>query len=300
MDLDKLLTAMEVELEPFAVCDVRHGWRIGMPPAGHVSMHFNVVGNGRLSTPGGVVADFGPETLIVVPPSVRHRIELPSGGGDELDAAADCSLPVHGLKRLTAGEGTPGVLMVCGTVKVSYAGGFGLFDGLREPLLVHFEDDRVHQAFHAMLREQAQPGPGTTIMLRALMMQCLVAMFRQLSRGGDSPLPWLVALEDPRLARALDLMLTEPEGAHTLESLASAAGMSRSSFAEHFTRAFGRPAMDVLRELRLKKAASLLRRGDRPIKAIAEAVGFSSRSHFSRAFRTAYGIDPAGFRRREA
>ncbi len=33
-----------------------------------------------------------------------------------------------------------------------------------------------------------------------------------------------------------------------------------------------------------------------PVKAIAEKVGYESRSGFTRAFRTAYGVSPAAYR----
>ena len=98
------------------------------------------------------------------------------------------------------------------------------------------------------------------------------------------------------LARALDVMLDAPEQPHTLESVAKAAGMSRSAFSERFGQAFGRSAMELLREVRLDRGAELLRATELSVQAVAEKVGFSSRSHFSRAFRGKYGVDPAGFR----
>jgi transcriptional regulator GlxA family with amidase domain len=91
-------------------------------------------------------------------------------------------------------------------------------------------------------------------------------------------------------------MVDQPGASFTLERLAQLAGMSRSAFAHHFKKAFGRPAMDVLREVRLRRAAHLLRATDLPVKLVASQVGFGSRSHFSRAFRTHSGQDPAGFR----
>jgi len=40
----------------------------------------------------------------------------------------------------------------------------------------------------------------------------------------------------------------------------------------------------------------LLRSTAMPVKTVAGTVGFASRSHFSRAFRDVYGIDPLNFR----
>ena len=43
-------------------------------------------------------------------------------------------------------------------------------------------------------------------------------------------------------------------------------------------------------------ARELLATTNAPVDQIARSVGFSSRSHFSYAFRTAYGVDPTNFR----
>ena len=74
------------------------------------------------------------------------------------------------------------------------------------------------------------------------------------------------------------------------------AGMSRSAFAQRFKATFGRSAMDFLKELRLQRAAQLLPTTRRPIKSIADHVGFDSRSHFSRSFTDFFGTAPADFR----
>lgn len=72
--------------------------------------------------------------------------------------------------------------------------------------------------------------------------------------------------------------------------------MSRGAFADHFKQAFGRTAIDCLKEIRLRRAAHLLSTTDLPVKTIAYKVGFDSRSYFSSAFKAYTGIDPAGFR----
>jgi transcriptional regulator GlxA family with amidase domain len=54
--------------------------------------------------------------------------------------------------------------------------------------------------------------------------------------------------------------------------------------------------MDFLKELRLGRAARLLETTDLPVKTIAARVGFSSRSHFSRAFKAAMHLEPTAYR----
>jgi transcriptional regulator GlxA family with amidase domain len=133
-------------------------------------------------------------------------------------------------------------------------------------------------------------------MIQALMTQCLVALLRRLCQSGRCGLSWLSALDDPRLARALKALLDQPARPLTLASLARIAGMSRSGFSERFTQAFGRSPMELRREMRLHRAAQLLRTTSLPIKDVARRVGFGSRSHFSRAFQNLFGVDPVRFR----
>jgi AraC-like DNA-binding protein len=72
--------------------------------------------------------------------------------------------------------------------------------------------------------------------------------------------------------------------------------MSRSAFSEHFSKTFGRTAMEFVKEVRLRRAAELLLTTKRPIKAIAADVGYHSRSHFTQAFKEIHGLHPAAYR----
>ena len=51
------------------------------------------------------------------------------------------------------------------------------------------------------------------------------------------------------------------------------------------------------RQIRLDRARDLLRQSAVPITEIALGCGFSSASHFSRAYREAFGVTPASERR---
>ena len=60
--------------------------------------------------------------------------------------------------------------------------------------------------------------------------------------------------------------------------------------------AFNRSPMCLVKHVRLERAAKLLSLGQSPIEQIAHRVGFSSRSHFSQAFKEHTGRSPAEFR----
>ena len=130
------------------------------------------------------------------------------------------------------------------------------------------------------------------------MSQCLVYLLRYLSDQPGDSLPWLSFLEDPELGRALDSIFDRPDGHHTVDSLADAALMSRSTFSARFHEAFGVPPMQFLHDVRLRRSAELFQTNPAlTIDQVANRVGFASRSYFSQQFKGRFGLSPAAFRR---
>jgi len=129
------------------------------------------------------------------------------------------------------------------------------------------------------------------------MAQCIVYLLRSMSDQSDGRLPWLPGLEDPNLSQAVETIFEHPEAAHTVDSLADRALMSRSVFAERFREAFGATPISFVHNLRIRKAADLLHQTGGPsVEQVAHQVGLKSRSHFSSAFKNQFGIFPAAFR----
>ena len=297
LTLERLLDGLSVRIEPFALCEVRGRGRLDLGPRDHPSLHYTLSGSGRLDLAGGTSIAVRPHTVAVVPAGLAHRLAATA-------AAAAAGIPhcaplEEGWRHLSAGDvgESGGVLMACGRLHVTFRRTRGLFDYLNEPIVERLEDeDPLRGALEGLLGELADPKPGTRALARALMEQCLVLLLRRLCRDGRCTAPWLLALDDPRLGRAVEAMTASPERDHSVESLAETAGMSRSAFARHFVEAYGRGPMDFLRELRLRRAAELLIGSNRPVKSLAGEVGYTSRSYFSRAFKDFYGVSPAAFR----
>ncbi len=145
------------------------------------------------------------------------------------------------------------------------------------------------------MTEMAETRFGTRAMTTLLMEQCLILLFRhELSRDATSPL--FALLRAARLARAVTAVLENPAAPFTVAALAAVAGMSRTTSALRFQQAYGEAPLEFVQRVRLGHAATLLRTTVLPVKVVAAAVGYASRSHFSRAFAAAYGFDPSGYR----
>jgi AraC-like DNA-binding protein len=296
MLLDKLLTNLAIHVEPFALCQIGAGWRLSLPGPRGVMVHFVLQGRGAIRGPRERAKPLAQHWIAIVPASARHALETSSGVRHELRIDDEpVEPPVH---HIVAGSGTsPALVVACGVVFARFGRLLGLFDHLREVITVDMsETPQVAATFQGILAEQADPGPGSNVLTAALMSQCLVHVFRHLCADSQRRMPWLAALGDARLGRAIDLILEDPAADHTVESLAQSAGMSRSAFAEHFASAFGRSPIAFVHAIRMERAAVLLRDGTASIDNVGHQVGYASRSHFSRAFKKHVGIPPNKFR----
>jgi AraC-like DNA-binding protein len=296
MLLDKLFENLALNVQPFATCQLADDWRLDLPNRDWVNLHYVMEGEGGLKLGSGEVLPLPNNTLAVVPPGLTHSIQC--GEGSNVAGLEGQGDPAAPLCELFAGPLDQLVLTVaCGRVQVDYAGGIGLFDHLKEAIVLEFDDSSpVRGIFKSLINEYKRSGPASAAMMTALMNQCLIEVLRRVSQQTEGSLPWLSALEDPRLSGVMEVMLNQPEKGHTLESLSGIAHMSRSTFIRHFEQCFQRTPMDYLRDVRLRKAAQLLKHNGLSVDGIASKVGFASRSHFSRAFQAQFGCSPSEFR----
>jgi transcriptional regulator GlxA family with amidase domain len=179
----------------------------------------------------------------------------------------------------------------------THGGALDLFRSLPRPLARRLDNvDLLAEQFSRVSAELSQPRVGTRPMIETLLKQCLVLMLRDPVPADALGMPWSPGVAHPPLWRAFVTMVETMEAAHSVDSLAATAGMGRSAFTGHFAKAFGRPPMALLREMRLRRAAALLADAQLPIETVARRVGYASRSQFSRAFRDFHGKDPQAFR----
>ncbi len=101
----------------------------------------------------------------------------------------------------------------------------------------------------------------------------------------------ITGLSHPRLARALVAMHDAPGEPWTLARMAACAGMSRTAFADAFREVVGQTPADYLSGWRIALAQSRLREG-RPVKILAEELGYANPSALSRAFAAKVGLAP--------
>lgn len=293
--IERLLCLLDVRMHAIALCEVSRGARLQLPAMDTVLVHYVMDGSGVLIDEDGLKVPFGPDALIFLPPGCAHLI-AETGSEPELFLWKDIAAPMgDGMMKFIQGT-APVITSACGTISADCEG-LDLFVRLREPVVETLSGDpAVRAAFDLIKREFQAPGFGTKALIEALMKQCLILSLRNQAARGEMNLLPLFGAGDPRLVRALLELMENPAREHTVDELAAASGMSRSLFSERFTEAFDRPPMDLLKQIRLHRAATLLRTTTLPVQVVGLTVGYVSRSYFSRAFRSAYGRDPRSFR----
>ena len=101
---------------------------------------------------------------------------------------------------------------------------------------------------------------------------------------------------EERLQSVLSYIYDHLDEELSLDDLADIACMSRYHWHRVFKAMTGETLADVVRRLRLNKAATALVQEDTPVGEIARQVGYKNLSSFSRAFKTAHGASPNDFR----
>lgn len=296
MMLDRLLEGLDVNVAPFAICEIRHGSSAIVEDKAGASLHYVLEGTGVARSLTGAEYRLAPHTVLVAPAGTCLVVTCGEGRTLQLPAPVCRSLP-GAWDWYSHGDGPSGLTLACGAVQATHRQTTGLFDYLRAPLLETVGDDSsFREPFQRLLGELADPQPGAHMLAEILFKECLISLLRRQYQEDEIQAPWLAALDHPQLGRAIEAMLDQPEHQFTLQGLADIAGMSRAAFAEQFRAAFNRTAMDFLYDIRMRKAARLLETTDYPVKKVASRVGFASRSHFSRAFKEFTGVDPTSYR----
>jgi AraC-like DNA-binding protein len=298
--VDELIRALEVSFVRLTECVVSPGFGLQLSDVPAPGLHYNIRGTGKGYLKNGAVVDLQPHTLIIVPPNMAFRIEVPAQGRPQApvrvhDGTSEMrQKPLH---RFVVGEGAPEVILICGYFRASYGVSTDLFQSVRAPIVEQFRrEDLVEDKLRDALNELLQQEVGAGAMSAALLKQVLVTVIRRSLQLVPSWNDQFALLRDEQVARAFARMAAMPGAAHSVQSLAKTAGLSRSAFMERFVHVVGRPPMEVLRDLRMRQAADYAQRNELTVEQIASRVGYSSRSSFVRAFKRAHGVDPSRFR----
>lgn len=290
-----LLDLLAVHIDAFAMCEIEDCCGLIVPPSDTLIVHYVLEGEGTIvSEHGSLPITAG--MAVVIPRGLAKQINGREPILTVSNADPSCAL-APGIVKFSVSSGSEMALVLgCASVEANLGHGLVLFENLSQPLAYQDPTQIVPLTFKAILRELSQPGIGTKALVDTLMKQILLLFLRESLKGIGITAPLELPPVDSQIIQAIDIIAARPQDPHTVDKLARVVGMSRSCFAQKFAETAGTSPMRYVQAARLTVASRLLKSSTIPIKSIADSVGYSSRSQFSRAFVAMFGVDPTTFR----
>jgi AraC-like DNA-binding protein len=231
-------------------------------------------------------------TSIVLRDSPRTR---PKWTFREVGASA------NGNVALCGGGGAP-TTIVCGSLSFDRASLKPIAQLLPSFILMKADQARtlaLHSTVQALASEMAEQAPGSEVVATRLAEVLFIQVLRaHIASGPQRNRGWLRAVFDPQVGTALTAIHDNVKTPWTVESLAAAAGMSRSAFAARFKELLGQSPLEYVTEWRMQKAMQLLHQREKKLVDVARLVGYESDAAFSKAFKRIVGANPGEYLKR--
>jgi AraC-like DNA-binding protein len=200
------------------------------------------------------------------------------------------------------GGGAP-TTIVCGSLSFDRASLKPITQLLPSFILIKADQPHtlaLHNTMQALASEMAEQAPGSEVvatrLAEVLFIQALRAHIASEAEWRNKG--WLRAIFDPQVGAALNALHDSVSTPWTVESMAAAAGMSRSAFAVRFKELLGQTPLEYVTEWRMQKAIHLLQQRDKKLIDVARLVGYESDAAFSKAFKRVVGASPGEYLKR--
>lgn len=300
--MDRLLDSLRMQSAFFTNSTLSSPWAMSMPPMANCMMfHLVMEGEVRFSAEQSSFT-LGKGDFVLFPKGDGHS--LSDGKCKRVTPLA--ALPIQCVteryETLVFGGGGKSAHLICGALLFQHPLAIKLLGILPAVIKISHDDAElvgIVTSISDLLNSETQRlSVGSEAVIARLADILVIAAMRQyLSELDDDELSWLSALEDERIGKSLRLIHDQPQKHWSLEELAIAVGMSRTSFALQFKRLVGNTPMDYLTEWRMSMAYSKLQLSKDTVLAIALDIGYQSEAAFSRAFKKVIGKSPGAVRR---
>jgi AraC-like DNA-binding protein len=273
------------------------------PGAAHlVIYHFLIEGAGVLRVDDGSTLKLRGGDVVVVPHGNSHVMCSAEDTRAAETTAMIAKLERHDLTTMQAGGGGEVARFVCGFMACDPILGQPILNGLPSAFKVNLRTERAaHWLENSILHlvEECGSGYAGSDVLLAKLSEALFidTLRRYVDNLPSEDVGWLAGARDPIVGKSLALLHAKAQHPWTIAVLAKEVGISRSALVERFTRYVSQPPIAYLIRWRLQLAARALAATSRGVAEIAADVGYESEAAFNRAFKRAFGLPPARYRR---
>jgi AraC-like DNA-binding protein len=286
----------------FASPPASAGGSLLAPSAEHLILfHLLVEGEASARIPGETKVALEAGDIAVLPRGDAH--ELWNGRVTELtDSSSLLPKILEGEVVSERGGGGGGITkFICGYISCERQAKRLFLAGLPDLFKVNIRGDASGEWLENTIRHLASERAPARAGRSALLAKLAEALFIETLRRYMTDLPrqrtgWLAAARDSAVSRALGAIHRDPTRAWTVASLAERAGLSRSVFAERFTRLLGEAPLTYVSHCRMQLGARLLETTDDSVLQVALSAGYESEAAFNRAFKREFALPPARYR----
>lgn len=203
------------------------------------------------------------------------------------------------------GQGSSGIKMLSGAITLDHSAASSFLRALPSTLLVTSQCrglmNEASSHYEARQLSISSRSSGGTQFLTRLAELFLVDAIRICTANITLPQDNALTMRSlSQIITTVQIMSNERDRKWSVSSLAARANMSRSAFAVAFRAVVGQPPLQYLTELRMRRAAELLRLDNITIKEVGYRVGYESDIAFTRVFKSFFGMTPRDYRKAEA
>ena len=154
----------------------------------------------------------------------------------------------------------------------------------------------IQQILHSQLE-----GPPGRFYIKAKLLELIALRLDQANNQESSSYPYIISEKDLKaLETAQRILHDQLKDPPSITELARKSRINPTKLKKLFKRHFGTTPFRYLRSERMEKALHLIREGICNISETAELVGYSSKSSFTKAFTSEYGVQPGIFKRTQS
>ncbi|HEX7874111.1 MAG TPA: AraC family transcriptional regulator [Sphingobium sp.] len=286
--LSEFLNLVELRSQCWCLVDLGEDNGIRSPSGDGVYFYAVLEGTAKLSGVPGSPLSLNPGDVVIVLSGQAHAIRTASDAPAETIAFLAEGQYADFPPSFAVGDGVWAARLLCGRLSVRWPGGLNPAM-LPASLTVGPQANVVNME---ALLSGAQASGGASVLTRAAALLLTTAL-----RGHpDCQILFRDAQSHDPIGRAIQYMEVHPFQEWTVAGLAQKVGMGRSTFAARFLHEAGRAPMEVLTEIRMRLAATLLTETRLKVAEIGERVGYRSESAFSRRFVAYYKTTPGQMR----
>ncbi|MFZ5813289.1 MAG: helix-turn-helix transcriptional regulator [Thermodesulfobacteriota bacterium] len=141
-------------------------------------------------------------------------------------------------------------------------------------------------------------GSMQRLFLESRVLELMAYQLQECLGGQEQEAPYLKPLKASdveRIHAARELLVMDFENPPTVAQLARTVGINEKKLKNGFRQVYGKPVFEYFRDFRLDHAREMLASGKVTVSETAYRIGYQSLSHFSRAFRQRFGLNPKDY-----